>query len=181
MNTTKARPLRTKKRILERKEESIFTYRVGDGSERYAVRMEWQGKDWRKFGFTSISQARKWRDTRRGRILEGRLFPEQEQAEAVPQENPIPFFNEYAEPWLADCETRGLKDTTLFRYQGLLRKHLKPAFQTLRLDQIKRGQVRQLVNTMAAQGVKTEVDCPQITDLRGPLFTDEIVHSVGSV
>jgi hypothetical protein len=28
--------------------------------------------------------------------------------------------------------------------------------------------------------VKTEVDCPQITDLRCPLFTDEIVHSVWS-
>jgi putative transposase len=29
-------------------------------------------------------------------------------------------------------------------------------------------------------GVKPEVDCPQITDLRCPLFTDEIVHSVWS-
>jgi|GEM_PF-2706967 len=140
------------KRILKRKEEGIFIYQLGDGLERFAVRMEWQGKDWRKFGFTNISQARKWRDTRRGRILEGRLFPEQEQAAVAPQESQIPLFTEYAERWLGDCETRGLKDTTLFRYQGLLRKHLKPAFKDQGLDAIKRCSVRQLVNIMAAQG-----------------------------
>jgi hypothetical protein len=31
-----------------------------------------------------------------------------------------------------------------------------------------------------SEGVKAEVDCPQITDLRYPLFTDAIVQSIGS-
>ncbi len=141
------------KRILKRKEEGVFTYLLSDGAERFAVRMESQGKDWRKFGFPTITKARHWRDTRKGRILEGRLFPEQEQVKNEEKGNAIPFFRDYANTWFAYCQTRGLKHSTLLRYEGLLRKHLLPAFGAFRLDHIKRVQVRELVTTLTQDGL----------------------------
>jgi hypothetical protein len=39
---------------------------------------------------------------------------------------------------------------------------------------------RSFVIVLPVLTVKTEVGCPQNTEVRCPLFTDEIVHSVGS-
>jgi len=166
------------KRILKRKEEGIFTYQVNDGTERFAVRMEWQGKDWRKFGFRTITKARQWRDSRKGRIMEGRLFPEQEKSQEEEERNAIPFLRDYAPTWFRDCQTRRLKYSTLLRYDGLLRKHLLPACGHLRLDQIKRGQVRQLVTTMTQGGVSPKT-IHNATGVLSAIFTqaneDELV------
>ncbi len=158
------------RRILKRKEEGIFTYRLPNGADRFVVRFEHQGKDWRKFGFPTITKARQWRDTRKGRALEGRLFPEQERArqeakaqqeaeaqqEAKAQQeaeiNRIPLLREYALTWLAACQAVPLKYTTMLRYRGLVRKHLIPHLGGLRLNEIKRGHVRQLVTNMIKGG-----------------------------
>ncbi|WP_447969375.1 tyrosine-type recombinase/integrase [Nitrospira sp. M1] len=139
-------------RVLTRREEAIFTYRLVDGTERFAVRMEHQGKDWRKFGFPTLTKARQWRDSRKGRSLEGRLFPEQEQAQQMKAQNSIPLFGEYAQTWLITCRTRALKYTTLLRYKGHVNKQLVPTLGHLRLDEIKRGHVRQLASSMTEDG-----------------------------
>jgi YD repeat-containing protein len=61
-----------------------------------------------------------------------------------------------------------------------------PGDATTRFTYDDHGQVVQITRPDGAKlhyeydDVKTEVDCPQITDLRCPLFTDEIVHSVWS-
>ena len=142
----------THKRVLTRREEAIFTYQLKTGAERFAVRMEHQGKDWRKFGFPTITKARQWRDSRKGRASEGRLFPEQEQANEVQAISAIPFFATYAQTWLATCQTRGLKHSTLKRYKGHVTKQLTPALGHLQLDDIKRGHVRLLTSNMKQEG-----------------------------
>src|SRR5680860_690573 len=151
-------------RTLIRKEEGIFTYRVADG-ERFAVRMEYRGQDVRKFGFATISKARHWRDTRKGRALEGRLFPEQEaqrQEEAWKQQEAerkrqrldaeaaaVVTLKTYGETFMKAKRAAGLKYTTLKRYDSILRKHLTPALGPLPLAEVNRAMVRELVASLS--------------------------------
>ena len=97
------------RRVLTRKEEGVFTYPLNNGTERFAVRMEYRGKDWRKSGFPTITKARQWRDSRKGRAMKGRLFPEQEEALRAQQQTTLPLFQDYASTWLANCQARQLK------------------------------------------------------------------------
>ena len=91
-------------------------------------------------------------DSRKGRALEGRLFPELEQSQHDQVKSCITGFEEYAQTWLETCRAKPLKYTTLRRYEGHLRKHLLPMFGRLRLDEIKRGHVRQLTAGMLEEG-----------------------------
>ncbi|MCA9454318.1 MAG: site-specific integrase [Nitrospiraceae bacterium] len=157
------------RRTLIRKEEGIFAYRVA-GGERFAVRMEYRGQDVRKFGFGTISKARHWRDTRKGRALEGRLFPEQEarrQEEALKQRDAeteqqrrdaeaaaVVTLKAYGETFMKAKRAAGLKHTTIKRYDSILRIHLTPAFGALPLAEVTRGKVRELVSSLSEDGRK---------------------------
>jgi len=140
------------RRVLTRKEEGVFTYPLNNGTERFSVRMEYRGKDWRKSGFPTITKARQWRDSRKGRAMEGRLFPEQEEALRAQQQTTFPLFQDYASTWLANCQARQLKYSTLLRYEGILRKWLLPNLGLLTLDAIIRNHMRELVTKMCQEG-----------------------------
>jgi integrase len=135
-------------RRLVRVEEGIFRYYEKDGRERFAVRFQHRGRDWRKFGFPTLTKSRLWRESRKGRAAEGRLFPEQEQLLERQQQSTVPFFEAYANAWLAACRAR-LKHSTLLRYASILRCHLVPEFGLKRLTDIDRSAVRQFVGRLS--------------------------------
>lgn len=135
-----------------RVEENIFVYQDRRGIERFAVRLKAKRREWWKEGFVTISKAREWRDSRKGRRAEGRQFPEQEQEERERLKNEIPLFREYAPIWLEDCRTKGLKRSTMLRYASILKIHLTQAFGDLRLNEIDRQKVRDLAATLRANG-----------------------------
>ncbi len=152
------------KRRLERVDEGIFRYCEKGGTERYAVRLKHREKEWRKFGFPTISKARQWRDSRRGALVDGRLFPEHELAEQqrvkeaelaaaereTAEQAKGPLLKDYAAVWFAACKAKLLKHSTLLRYGGILREHLLPTFGEYRLADITRERVRQFVHSMVA-------------------------------
>ena len=138
------------KRKLERIDEGIFRYAQKDGETRYAVRFNHQQRDWRKFGFPNVTKARTWLNSRKGRIAENRLFPEQASENTI-SKTATPFV-EYSRSWLEGCRVKNLKHSTLLRYQGLLRKHLVPALGGLSLQNIQRNEVRQLAAAMHTAG-----------------------------
>jgi integrase len=175
-------------RTLIRKEEGIFTYRVADG-ERFAVRMEYRGQDVRKFGFATISKARHWRDTRKGRALEGRLFPEQEarrQEEVQKQQDAeterqrrdaeaaaVVTLKAYGETFMKAKQAAGLKYTTLKRYDSILRIHLTPALGPLPLAEVSRAMVRELVASLS-EGRRKPKTIKNVIGCLSALYNDAI-------
>lgn len=137
-------------RQLQRIDEGLFTYREKDGTAKFAVRFQHRDRDWRKFGFPTITKARQWLRSRKGRAAEYRLFPERERADLEQAENRIPLFQDYAWKWFNGCTAKQLKHSTLRRYKGILEKHLIPTFGLLRLRLINRGLVRELASRMDA-------------------------------
>lgn len=175
-------------RSLIRKEEGIFTYRIGSG-ERFAVRMEHQSRDLRKFGFITLSKARHWRDTRKGRSLEGRLFPEEErkreveegrkrEAEEACKRHAAEAYaaltvRAYAGTWMKAKRASGLKHSTLLRYESILKIHLGPAFGSLPLAEVNRAKVRELVGSLSESGRKPKTT-KNILSCLSALYTDAI-------
>lgn len=153
---------------LTRVEEGIFTYHEKSGVEKFAVRFQHRGRDWRKFGFPTLTKARLWRESRKGRAAEWKLFPEQELAEYLREEQEraareqaeqvrleqeravtrSPLFRDYALTWLQTCRAKRLKHSTLLRYDGIVHKHLLPSLGEIRLHDLGRGQIRQLTVTL---------------------------------
>jgi len=133
-----------------------------------------QGRYYRKFGFPTISKAKQWRQSRKGAIADGRLFPEQEQkrkhAEAIP---PVPIVRDYAPTWMGAKQAGGLKHSTLKRYQGLLNTHILPAFGSLPLSAVDRAKVREVVTVMNDQGLKPKTIKNALLALSA-MYTDAI-------
>lgn len=175
-------------RHLIRKEEGIFIYQIGNG-ERFAVRMEHQGRDLRKFGFTAISKARHWRDTRKGRALEGKLFPEEERKREVEEGRKREAeegrkrqmaeayaaltLRAYADTWMKAKRASGLKHTTLLRYDSILRVHVWPVFGSLPLAEVNRAKVRELVGSLSDSGRKPKT-IKNVLSCLSALYTDAI-------
>ena len=128
---------------LKHVEEGISKYQKKNGDVAYAVRLQYRGHDWRKRGFPTLTKARQWIQSRKGRAAEHRLFPEQKLAEQEKARKATPVFREYALAWLEGCQTR-LKQSTHARYKGILNKHLIPNLGSLRLNEIDRGRIREL-------------------------------------
>ena len=86
---------------------------------------------------------------RRGKIADKKPIPEQETAAPT-----VPLFADYAKSWLAACQAKGLKQTTLRDYRSIVNIRLIPAFGLLPLDQVTRDQVRELVANQKIVGNK---------------------------
>src|SRR5210317_387204 len=140
--------------------EGLYEYTNAAGLVRYKASLKHHGKYHRKFGFPTISKARKWRQSRVGAIADGRLFPEQEQkrkqeeAERKKAEPKVLTLADYARTWMAACEAKGLKHTTLKRYRGILDEHVLPAFGPLPIPAVDRTKVRELVGDLNTKGLK---------------------------
>jgi integrase len=135
--------------------EGLYEYTTTAGLVRYKANIKHHDKYYRKCGFSTISKARKWRQSRVGAIADGRLFPEQEQkrkhAEAAPK---VLTIDDYARTWMAACEAKGLKHTTLKRYRGILNEHVLPAFGPLPISAVDRTKMRELVGHLNTKGLK---------------------------
>ncbi len=71
-----------------------------------------------------------------------------------PEEKPVPTFGEYSKLW-ADYIGTVRRESTHDRYQELLRNHVLPVFETKRLNEITRGDVRDfLVSKLNAKTMK---------------------------
>jgi integrase len=135
-----------------RVDHGLFSYTELDGTTRYAVRLQHAGKAWRRFGFQTKTAARDWLKSRRGRIADKKPIPEQEIA--APAAPTVPLFADYAKGWLAACQAKGLKQTTLRDYRSVMNVRLISAFGVLPLDQVTRDQVRGLVANLKTIGNK---------------------------
>jgi integrase len=112
-----------------------------------------------KFGFENISTAQRWQASRKGRIAEGRLFPEEEkrrQQEEEARDRERLNFAAYAERWQRACDLRKLKQTTRKEYRRIVKQVLGPRFGTMRLDEINRAHVREMVEALTATGLKAK-------------------------
>src|SRR5271166_2351885 len=58
----------------------------------------------------------------------------------------MPTFGAYADEWLKDYARLECKTSTAEGYEGVLRQYLRPRFATKRLDEIKRDDVKSLIN-----------------------------------
>ena len=141
-------------RPLKKVRPNIFTYQGKEGRDQFMVRLKYNEKTIRKWGFPNITKAQAWRKRRQAAIEEGRLFPEEIQKQEAQAKIQRVTFGVYAGIWMNDCRARGLKHTTLMRYQGMLDAHLLPAFQKDALVEINRIKVRKLVADLNEQGLK---------------------------
>jgi integrase len=63
----------------------------------------------------------------------------------------VPTFSAYAEQWLKDYARVECKTSTADGYEGVLRQYLQPKFAKRRLDEIKRDDVKALINSLIAK------------------------------
>ncbi|WP_447979043.1 tyrosine-type recombinase/integrase [Candidatus Nitrospira bockiana] len=133
-------------RDLEYVEPNIYKYRAADGSLRYCVRFKHRDRSYRKGGIRGLQQARDYVKKIHGQKVEQRLFPERTVKTA-------PTLKDYAASWLTSCELRQLKHNTLRSYRMNLNAHVVPALGHLRLQEITRDHVKQLLLAKKRQGL----------------------------
>jgi len=68
-----------------------------------------------------------------------------------PEENKMPTFDEYAGQWMRDYARVECKSSTVHGYEGVLRQYLRPKLGKKRLDEIKRDDVKALINDLIAK------------------------------
>lgn len=64
----------------------------------------------------------------------------------------LPKFEEYADKWLVGYIGILRRESTCERYQVILDKHIYPVFSEKRLDQITRGDIRDLLTSLVSKG-----------------------------
>jgi integrase len=64
----------------------------------------------------------------------------------------LPMFREYANKWLEGYIGVLRRESTRERYQGILDKHIYPVFSEKRLDQITKGDIRDLLASQIGEG-----------------------------
>jgi integrase len=72
---------------------------------------------------------------------------------SLEEKEKTPTFKEYAEQWLETYVKQVRRGSTHRRYQEVLTKHVYPDIGTLPLDQIKRGDVRDILLKIMAKGL----------------------------
>jgi integrase len=63
----------------------------------------------------------------------------------------FPTFGLYADRWLKDYARIECKTSTADGYEGVLRQYLRPRFGTRRLDEVKRDDIKALINELIAK------------------------------
>jgi hypothetical protein len=67
------------------------------------------------------------------------------------EQRPMPTFGEYADEWLRDYARLECKTSTADGYEGVLRQYLRPRFATKRLDEVKRDDIKALINDLISK------------------------------
>lgn len=93
---------------------------------------------------------------------------------------PIPEFGAYADSWIKSDAQVACKNSTVVGYRGLLRQHLLPKFESRRLDELKRQDVKALIAEMVSKGLSRSTIRNAVSVLRGILsqaMEDGLVES----
>lgn len=80
-----------------------------------------------------------------------------------------PTFKEYAEQWLESFIKATRRHSTYERYRGILKGHVCPEIGTKRLDEIKRGDIRNLLLGLHKKGYSKSTICLVRDVISGPL------------
>lgn len=78
-----------------------------------------------------------------------------------------PLFGEYADLWLKDYARLVCKTSTLDGYLSVLRQHLRPKFTSRPLNEIKRSDIKSLINNLIVKGLKRSTVRNALSILRG--------------
>jgi integrase len=87
-----------------------------------------------------------------------------------------PLFKEYAQLWLDGFIKPLRRDTTYERYQSILELHVFPTFGKVPIDEMKRGEIRNLLMTLLRKGASWGTVC--LVRISGPMvhaLDDEII------
>ena len=82
-------------------------------------------------------------------------------------ENTMPSFDVYANDWMRDYARVECKVSTAHGYEGVLRQYLRPKFAKKRLDEIKRDDVKALINDLIAKDLSRNTIRNALCVLRG--------------
>jgi integrase len=78
-----------------------------------------------------------------------------------------PLFGEYADLWLKDHAKLVCKTSTIDGYVSVLRQHLRPRFAAMRLDEIKRNDIKGLINDLIDKELTRSTVRNALSILRG--------------
>ena len=81
----------------------------------------------------------------------------------------IPTFGAYADEWLRDYARLECKTSTADGYEGVLRQYLRPRFATKRLDEVKRDDIKMLINDLIAKELSRNTVRNALCVIRGML------------
>ena len=82
-------------------------------------------------------------------------------------ESEMPFFGEFADLWLKDHARLVCKTSTISGYQSVLRKHLRPRFASKRLNEIKRNDIKGMINDLITKELTRSTVRNALSILRG--------------
>lgn len=80
-----------------------------------------------------------------------------------------PLFKDYADNWLETYVKALRRITTYERYRDILERHVYPALGKLRIDEIKRSEIRDLLLRLHASGLSSSTVCLARDAISGPL------------
>jgi len=96
------------------------------------------------------------------------------------EEKEIPIFKEYAEAWLMGY-IKGLKrESTFIRYRGVLKHYILPVLGNSPINEIRRGDVRNLLLRQLKKGNSRNtlgVTCNVLSGIMGQAVEDEIIQA----
>ncbi|MGA8877970.1 MAG: phage integrase SAM-like domain-containing protein [Candidatus Korobacteraceae bacterium] len=81
----------------------------------------------------------------------------------------MPTFGAYADEWLKDYARVECKTSTADGYEGVLRQYLRPRFATKRLDEVKRDDIKTLINDLIAEELSRNTIRNALCVIRGML------------
>jgi integrase len=101
------------------------------------------------------------------RQLEAKLALGDDQGVFGPDDTVVPMFDTYANQWLAEYARVECKTSTADGYEGVLSQYLRPKFAHKRLDEIKRDDVKALINSLIAKDLSRNTIRNALCVIRG--------------
>jgi integrase len=92
----------------------------------------------------------------------------------------VPVFGAFADRWLADYARVECKTSTADGYEGVLRQYLRPRFATKRLNEIRRDDVKALINELVTKDLSRNTVRNALCVIRG-IFNDAIEAGIVEV
>ena len=82
-------------------------------------------------------------------------------------EQKSPIFDSYADKWLRDYARIECKTSTADGYEGVLRQYLRPRFGAKRLDEIRRDDIKAMINDLIAKELSRNTIRNALCPIRG--------------